>query len=137
MRTAMLIPPTLSEVEAAARDIGLPTREAQKFFHYFESNGWKVGKTRMVNFRSALAGWKLRYEERGGAPPEFGNGASKEPSAMDKMICQKEFERVEARLQSIKSSYGEAQTWTRQDKLIYGKLLERRKELRMKLGVML
>ena len=46
-----------------AAKIGLPQREAQKFFNYYESKGWMVGKNRMQIWRSALAGWKLRWEE--------------------------------------------------------------------------
>lgn len=46
-----------------AAKIGLPPREAQKFFNYYESKGWKVGKSPMQKWRSALANWKLKWEE--------------------------------------------------------------------------
>lgn len=62
----MLLPPTLDEVKLQAAKMGLPDREAQKFWHYFETTGWRVGKAhhRMVSFVSALANWKLTWEER-------------------------------------------------------------------------
>lgn len=60
----MLIKPTLEEVELAASKIGLPLIEAEKFFYHYESNGWKVGKVRMVSLNGALAGWKIRWQER-------------------------------------------------------------------------
>jgi len=46
-----------------AAKIGLPQREAQKFFNYYESKGWMVGKNRMQIWRSAMANWKLKWEE--------------------------------------------------------------------------
>lgn len=63
-RMAKFTPPTLDEVTARAREIELPAREAQKFILFYESKGWKVGSTPMKQWRSALAGWKLRWEER-------------------------------------------------------------------------
>lgn len=63
----MMITPTMEEVKLAAAKIGMPDLEAQKFFHYYESVGWRVGKSKMVSFQNALAGWKLRWMERGGA----------------------------------------------------------------------
>lgn len=62
----MLLPPTLEEVKLQAAKTGLPEREAQKFFNYYESIGWRVGRAghRMVSFTNALAGWKLNWEER-------------------------------------------------------------------------
>lgn len=56
-------PPTPEELELQAAKIGLPPREAQKFFLYYESKGWMVGKHPMKQWKSALAGWKLRWEE--------------------------------------------------------------------------
>lgn len=63
-KTAMLLTPTLAEVELAAAKIGLPEIEAHKFWNYYESNGWRVGRVKMVSFLNALAGWKLRWIER-------------------------------------------------------------------------
>lgn len=65
-KTPMMITPTLEEVELAASKIGLPEIEANKFFHYYESNGWRVGRVKMVSFQHALSGWKLRWLERNG-----------------------------------------------------------------------
>lgn len=65
-KTPMLLTPTLPEVQLAAAKIGLPDLEAQKFYHYYSSNGWRVGRVKMVSFANALAGWKLRWQERQG-----------------------------------------------------------------------
>lgn len=45
--------------------IGLPDSEVNKFFDYFESNGWMVGKTRMKNVEAALRNWQRRWQESG------------------------------------------------------------------------
>ncbi len=34
------------------------------FFHYFESQGWKVGKNPMKNWKSALTGWIKRSKSK-------------------------------------------------------------------------
>lgn len=55
--------PSLEEIEARCIEIGLPLIEAQKFFNYYESKGWIVGKTKMQSWKSSLAGWKLRRDQ--------------------------------------------------------------------------
>jgi hypothetical protein len=39
--------------------------EAIKFVAYYGSNGWKVGKNEMQNWKSALKGWMKRAEQYG------------------------------------------------------------------------
>lgn len=34
--------------------------QAERFFSYYDSNGWKVGKNPMKNWKSAVAGWLNR-----------------------------------------------------------------------------
>jgi len=34
--------------------------ESEKFYNYYESNGWKVGKNAMVSWKHALSGWITR-----------------------------------------------------------------------------
>lgn len=53
---------SLEEVRLLAAKTGLPPEEADKFFHFYESKGWKVGKTPMKSVASAMAGWKLRWQ---------------------------------------------------------------------------
>lgn len=60
------IRPTLEEVRLIGAKAGLPDFECQKLFNYYESVGWKVGKQPMKSLPGAVAGWKLRWEERSG-----------------------------------------------------------------------
>jgi hypothetical protein len=54
------IPPSLEAVQDFFYRESYPKNEALKFFHYFQSNGWKVGgKTPMQNWRSAAHNWML------------------------------------------------------------------------------
>lgn len=56
--------PTLEELYLYAAKIGLPNDEVVKFFNYYESNGWKVGRNPMRSWQHALVNWKLRMDER-------------------------------------------------------------------------
>lgn len=99
----MLVTPSLDEVKLAAAKIGLPDREAQKFFHYYESNGWKVGRTKMVSFQNALAGWKLRWQDRQVPGSSFPQGNGQQITPKDRMLdhLTKEADRVMADLESF------------------------------------
>lgn len=58
------IPPTLVAILEESANIGLSRFEAEKFFHFYTSKGWKVGKTTMKNWKSALRGWKSRNTDQ-------------------------------------------------------------------------
>ena len=53
--------PTLEEVKSLFQEKGFPA-EAEKFFDYYEANGWRVGKNPMKNWRAAVANW-LRHAQ--------------------------------------------------------------------------
>lgn len=38
--------------------------ESEKFINFFESKGWKVGKTPMKSWKSAVANWMINYYDR-------------------------------------------------------------------------
>lgn len=37
--------------------------ESESFFNYYESNGWKVGRNKMVNWKSSLTNWVKRSQD--------------------------------------------------------------------------
>ena len=78
--------PDVEMVKLAAAKAGLPEAEALKFFDYYESNGWRVGKNPMKAWVSALANWKRTWEERGHGK---GNGELT-VHELDKVIKAKE-----------------------------------------------
>lgn len=57
------VPPALNEVKAKAKELGLPDIEAEEFFNYNVSVGWKVSGKPMVDWEAALRNKKIRYEK--------------------------------------------------------------------------
>jgi uncharacterized protein YdaU (DUF1376 family) len=58
--------PTVEELTAEAIKIGLPVTEVDKFFNYYESNGWKVGKNSMKSWPATMKGWLSRLGDASG-----------------------------------------------------------------------
>ena len=54
--------PTLDEVRAKIMEKGY-SAEAEAFWNYYESNGWKVGKNPMKKWESALVTWQKKENE--------------------------------------------------------------------------
>ena len=72
--------PSMDEIKEQAAKIGLPQHEADKFFNYYESNGWKVGKNAMKSWPHALQNWKNNAPAytRNGAPTPDKNALFKQ-----------------------------------------------------------
>jgi len=78
--------PSLEEIKTQAADIALPVSEAESFFNYYQSNGWRVGKNPMKSWQHAFANWHKKWNE-GGSQPRRGTdrnkGALNEGSSSD------------------------------------------------------
>lgn len=78
----MFVKPSADECAGYAKEIGLAMQEARKFFDHYTSNGWKVGKAGMSDWRAAMRNWKARVDERPGSggerkrPPRLGEDAA-------------------------------------------------------------
>lgn len=55
-------PPTQEEVEEYTKEKGY-TISAERFIAYYESNGWKVGRNPMKDWRAAVRNWASRDKE--------------------------------------------------------------------------
>jgi hypothetical protein len=125
MVMAAFKPPTSEELALQAAKIGLPEKEAQMFYCYYASKGWKVGKHSMTHWRIALTGWKLRWEAaRGEIKP-----------SVQMMIYRDELKAIEARMNDIRNSYSEHQTWSSADVVKFNALKARKAELMKLLGM--
>ena len=63
MKSPQFKQPTLEEVKRLFQIKGCTVKnEPERFFLYYESNGWYVGKTKMRSWRAAAGGWILRME---------------------------------------------------------------------------
>jgi hypothetical protein len=56
--------PTVEMLKLHFSKLGVETSEAEKFFNYYESNGWRVGKNPMKSWHGAAANWKKNLDER-------------------------------------------------------------------------
>ena len=81
VRPVRFTKPSLEKIKLRGAAIELPEAECEKFFHYYESNGWRVGKNAMKVWTSALANWKqhwLDYGQPNGKERHHGNQATQE-----------------------------------------------------------
>ena len=79
------MPPTLDEVTAYVGEKKLridPTR----FWNYYESNGWKVGKNPMKNWKAACNTWNSKDSPK----PGGGKTASFDPAEIGKRAREKD-----------------------------------------------
>lgn len=77
---ARFAPPSLEEVEeymAEKQGIAFAKKEAGGFVDFYTSNGWKVGKNPMKDWRSAASGWIRRSLDRGTSAPSGGRSEPK------------------------------------------------------------
>jgi hypothetical protein len=64
-------PKSLDDVMVLFSERRYNPKEAEKFWNYYESNGWKVGKNPMKDWKAAAANWaKNSREWNGGKPTE-------------------------------------------------------------------
>lgn len=56
--------PTLEQLKLAMVKAGCPETEAETFFNYYESNGWRVGRNPMKSWGGAVANWAKNYRAR-------------------------------------------------------------------------
>jgi uncharacterized protein YdaU (DUF1376 family) len=64
-RASRFTPPDLPTIKLQAAKIGLSDTEAEKFFNYQESKGWRVGNSPMKSWTHALTTWKLNGQSYG------------------------------------------------------------------------
>lgn len=53
------VKPTVEEIEAFCKEKKY-TVNAQQFFNYYESNGWKIGRNAMKSWQAAVQNWNTR-----------------------------------------------------------------------------
>lgn len=58
--------PTLEEIKSYCKEKGYAIN-AESFYSYYESNGWKIGgRTAMKNWKAAIQSWATRDGKKGG-----------------------------------------------------------------------
>src|SRR5262245_41931440 len=55
--------PTAEQLQEYAEHINFPDFDAQEFLDYYDSNGWHVGKTRMISWMATIRTWKRKHKQ--------------------------------------------------------------------------
>jgi hypothetical protein len=67
-------PPSMEHVKIYFDEKGISSNEAEKFFNYFESNGWLVGgRAKMKDWKAAARNWILNIPKFAPKPKPSGN----------------------------------------------------------------
>ena len=62
-RVSVKLPKSTSEVAEYFQEKGSTKKEAESFFYFYESKGWKVGDNLMKNWKMAASGWITRNKK--------------------------------------------------------------------------
>lgn len=73
----VFVKPTQLEIENVFMARGSIIDEAIKFFNYYESNGWKVGRNPMKNWNAAISNWLTNQKN-------YSNGNKSTPGQITK-----------------------------------------------------
>jgi hypothetical protein len=67
-----LVKPSVQEVESfmVQKDFKVAKSEAERFWNWFESNGWKVGRNPMKNWKGAVNTWIANWYDRNHIKPK-------------------------------------------------------------------
>lgn len=84
--------PTLEQVETYIKEQGF-TVDAQRFVDYYESNGWKVGKVKMADWRRTVNNWQ-RNEKPQKITPEYTTKQDEQASAQELAEARAMLERL-------------------------------------------
>ena len=115
------MPPQLADVKHYAGRLGLPESEADKFFNYYTSNGWKVGKNAMKSWPHAVANWRKGWIDRGGTLQVM-VGKTPDTAPLQRPAARRERWQVENDIKSVRaqqekvldpSRYGYSDGWTK------------------------
>lgn len=118
--------PEQSEMELYAAKLGLPVLEIQKFYDYYESNGWRVGRNPMKSWQAAMRNWKnnlSKFSTTNGHGDSFWK-------------FTKELELVEKEIAAIKTRATQTATSSvidPKDREAFDRLRARRSEIKSKL----
>lgn len=80
-------PPSVDEIRAYCAERGNSV-DPERFFDYYESNGWMIGgKSKMKDWRAALRGWEKRQGSYGGSEARKPVPASGDAYSTDRLLA--------------------------------------------------
>lgn len=116
--------PTLEMVKLAGAKSGLPDDECEKFFNFYESKGWKVGKSPMISLPHAIANWRKGWEVK-----------RNKPTGAQLVILGEEYKRTLKRIEDILNSVDSHRDLEPQQRQELMERKARRDELKNILGI--
>jgi len=63
-RKSKFTPPTIDEVKEYIQEKQYRYVDAEKFWYFYESKDWYVGKNKMKDWKKALSGWEARHRPK-------------------------------------------------------------------------
>ena len=86
--------PSADELKLHAAKIGLSDREVVKFWNYYESNGWRVGRNPMRSWQSAMVNWRSHAND-------YGTNNGKPQPMPVKGIMEKETDKMRREIEKL------------------------------------
>ncbi len=93
---ARFVKPSVEEVAAYIRAKGY-TFDADRFWNYYESKGWKIGNNSMASWRAACVTWQMRESEASSAAAPHDDGPSEADRFLLECMAKRNAARKEAR----------------------------------------
>ena len=92
INNSVFTPPTVDEVQAYITEKGY-TVDAERFIDYYTANGWKVGRSKMVDWRRTVNNWQ-RNEKPQKTNPEYTQKQDEQASAEELAEARAMLERL-------------------------------------------
>ena len=92
INNSVFTPPTVDEVQAYITEKGY-TVDAERFIDYYTANGWKVGRSKMVDWRRTVNNWQ-RNEKPQKTNPEYTQKQDDQASAEELAEARAMLERL-------------------------------------------
>ena len=84
-RRAFFTPPTIEQVEDYITEKNYQHVDAERFWHFYESKNWMIGKNKMKKWKSSVASWEIKSR---GKQNETGSKVNQYQSSHSKTLQQ-------------------------------------------------
>lgn len=78
-KTKRFVPPTLEEVKAYCKERNNNVNP-NRFINYYESNGWRVGRNKMIDWKASVRNWETNETKKEEKMPTYDASQNREYS---------------------------------------------------------
>ena len=86
LNTKVFCPPTVDEVRSYVAEKGITNVDPEQFVDYYQSNGWKVGRTKMQDWKAAVRTWTRNRTSNSGNNRNVRNNHTSSNAEIDAWI---------------------------------------------------